>query len=287
MKTFIKKLFLLFLLTPIVSIANEDSFLLNLEATSCSPIEGHFSKQDARLNAYDKATLLAVKNSQYLKEKNLNLNDYDYNLLSYKIADRALNNVVILTTLDTKEKICLELKAILDKQKTDDILKEYGYKDFDDNKIKEITEDVNSTLPKSIYEAEDSLPLFYVNDLEFYTSQTSKDYKTTILEELSFVPRVLVTDTKELADYIIAPKLTKSSIDVIDEKNSRYSMSVKIEIKNKENKIILEDTKNRYLIIDNNDDKQALAKKMLTRLLKENIKSLSNKLSVLFIEKTK
>ena len=97
----------------------------------------------------------------------------------------------------------------------------------------------------------------------------------------------MVTDTKELADYIIAPKLTKSSIDVIDEKNSRYSMSVKIEIKNKENKIILEDTKNRYLIIDNNDDKQALAKKMLTRLLKENIKSLSNKLSVLFIEKTK
>ena len=71
-------------------------------------------------------------------------------------------------------------------------------------------------------------------------TQTSKDYKTTILEELSFVPRVLVTDTKELADYIIAPKLTKSSIDVIDEKNSRYSMSVKIEIKNKENKIILE-----------------------------------------------
>lgn len=287
MKTYIKKLFLLFFLTPVVSIANEDSFLLNLQASACSLVEGHFSKQDARLNAYDKATLLAVKNSKYLQEKKLNLNDYDYDLLSYKIADRALNNVVILTTLDTKEKICLELKASLDKQKTDDILQEYGYKKLDDEKIKEITEEVNNTLPKSIYEAKDSLPLFYINDLEFYTSKTTDNYKTAILEELSFVPRVLVTDTKDLADYFIVPKLTQSSIDVIDEKNSRYSMSVKIEIRDKDNKLVLEDTKNRYTIIDNKEDKQNLAKKMLTRLLKESLKSLSNKLSVLFIEKTK
>ncbi|MBR5598934.1 MAG: hypothetical protein IKW39_02725 [Alphaproteobacteria bacterium] len=286
MKKIVVKLFYLLLLSSEAT-ATEDSFSLYVKANACSLIEGTLTKEDAKFKAYDKATLLAVKNSQYIQEKNLNLNDYDYNLLSYKIADRALDNITLATTTDTKDKVCLEFKATLNKEKTDAILKDYGYKEINDEKIKEITEEVNKMLPKSIYETDNSMPLFFIENLEYYTNATTKAYTTAILEQLSSVPRVLVTDKKELADYYILPKLIKSSVDAIDGKNSRYGISVKIEVSDKNNEIVLEDTKNRYIIIDNNEDKQKLAQKMLTKLLKESVSSLSNKLSILFIENKK
>lgn len=276
------KLFALVILVFISSIAKADSFSLDLNSKACSKIEGHQNKSDARLNAYDKAMLLAVKSSEYIKSKNLKINDYDYSLLSYKIADRAIKNVIISTTHESNKKICLELKASLDKQKADMILKDYSNPNISAEKVKEIVDNVNQTLPKSIYEANDSIPLFYVYPLEFYTKKTTSDYTSRITEQLSFMPRILITDNKELADYYILPRLEKSSLDIIDEKNSRYSMSVSIEIKSKEGEVITKDTKNRYIIIDNSKDKQEVAKKLMIKLLTESVSTLSNQLNILF-----
>lgn len=276
------KLFALVILVFISSIAKADSFSLDLNSKACSKVEGHQNKSDARLNAYDKAMLLAVKSSEYIKSKNLKINDYDYSLLSYKIADRAIKNVIISTTHESNKKICLELKASLDKQKADMILKDYSNPNISAEKVKEIADNVNQTLPKSIYEANDSIPLFYVYPLEFYTKKTTSDYTSRITEQLSFMPRILITDNKELADYYILPRLEKSSLDIIDEKNSRYSMSVSIEIKSKEGEVITKDTKNRYIIIDNSKDKQEVAKKLMIKLLTESVSTLSNQLNILF-----
>ena len=99
------KLFALVILVFISSIAKADSFSLDLNSKACSKIEGHQNKSDARLSAYDKAMLLAVKSSEYIKSKNLKINDYDYSLLSYKIADRAIKNVIISTTHESNKKI--------------------------------------------------------------------------------------------------------------------------------------------------------------------------------------
>lgn len=276
------KLFALVILVFISSIAKADSFSLDLNSKACSKVEGHQNKSDARLNAYDKAMLLAVKSSEYIKSKNLKINDYDYSLLSYKIADRAIKNVIISTTHESNKKICLELKASLDKQKADMILKDYSNPNISAEKVKEIADNVNQTLPKSIYEANDSIPLFYIYPLEFYTKKTTSDYTSRITEQLSFMPRILITDNKELADYYILPRLEKSSLDIIDEKNSRYSMSVSIEIKSKEGEVITKDTKNRYIIIDNSKDKQEVAKKLMIKLLTESVSTLSNQLNILF-----
>ena len=220
------KLFALVILVFISSIAKADSFSLDLNSKACSKIEGHQNKSDARLNAYDKAMLLAVKSSEYIKSKNLKINDYDYSLLSYKIADRAIKNVIISTTHESNKKICLELKASLDKQKADMILKDYSNPNISAEKVKEIADNVNQTLPKSIYEANDSIPLFYVYPLEFYTKKTTSDYTSRITEQLSFMPRILITDNKELADYYILPRLEKSSLDIIDEK---YTENLSVE----------------------------------------------------------
>ena len=278
------KLSFLFLLVVKPSIA-EDSFSLNIKANACSKIEGTQTKYDAKFKASDKAILLAVKNSSYIKSKNLTINDYDYTLLSYKIADRALINPTMSTTLETKDKVCMEVTGLLDKKKTDEILKDYGYKELKEDKIKEIVEDINQNLPKSIYEADDKIPLLYIKDLEFYTNKTTTNYTNTILEELSFVPRILVTDKEDLADFYIVPKMLQSSIDVIDDKNSRFSMSVKVEIRSPDNTLVQDVTKNRYIIIENTEDNQQMAQKMLNKLLKEALSSLKDKLSILFLEK--
>ena len=51
-------------------------------------------------------------------------------------------------------------------------------------------------------------------------------------------------------------------------------MSLKLELYDKKNNIVASTKKNRYIIIDNNDDKQTIADKMLQKLLKEAIETL-------------
>ena len=276
------KLSVFLIMMILSSIVKADSFSLSLHSKVCEMVEGHQNKADARIKAYDKATLLAIKSSEYIKAKKLKINDYDYDLLSYKIADRAINNLVISTTHDTAKKVCLELKASLDKKKTDEILKNYIHPQISDEKVKEIAKEVNNSLPKSIYEAKDSIPLFFIFPLEFYTKKTTNDYTQKISEQLNFMPRILITEDKELADYYIVPKLRQSNLDTIDENHSRYSMSVLVEIKAKDGQIIANDTKSRYIVIKNDEDKQKIAQKLLTKLLREAISSLSNQLNILF-----
>ena len=281
MKQFIFKLsaIVLFMLISIVSKA--DSFFLPIKSDVCINNNDNEEKQDLIFKLNDKAALLAVKSSDYVKNKALSYNDYEYSLIAYKIVDNALNDTNYEITKENENKICLSFKASLDKQKADELFENFKKSNIDKTKIKEIANNINQTLPKSIYENNIRTPLIYIDDLEFYNNTKTPKYKDHIKEQLIFEPSILITEKKDLADFYLNPKVVKSSIDKIDEKNSKFSMAVELKINNSENKEILKETKKRYIIIDNSLKNQEIAHKMLIKLLNEALVSLKGKINLL------
>ena len=281
MKQFIFKLSAVVLFMIISIVSKADSFFLPIKSDVCINNNNNEEKQDLIFKLNDKAALVAVKSSDYVKNKALSYNDYEYSLIAYKIVDNALNDTSYEITKENENKICLSFNASLDKQKTDRLFENYKKSNIDKTKIKEIANNINQTLPKSIYENNIRTPLIYIDDLEFYNNTKTPKYKDHIKEQLIFEPSILITEKKDLADFYLNPKVVKSSIDKIDEKNSKFSMAVELKINNSENKENLKETKKRYIIIDNSLKNQEIAHKMLIKLLNEALVSLKGKINLL------
>lgn len=94
----------------------------------------------------------------------------------------------------------------------------------------------------------------------------------------------MVTEHEELADYWLAPKLIQSKVQKIDEENSRYNMSVVIELKDKQGDIVDSKQQNRYIIISNKENRQEIAQKLLIKLLEDGVSALSGRLNSMLKE---
>ena len=58
-------------------------------------------------------------------------------------------------------------------------------------------------------------------------------------------------------------------------------MSIEVELKNNQNVSVTKAIKNRYVIIQNTEDNQSLAQKMLLKLLNEALNELTDKMDLL------
>lgn len=264
-----------------VSTALADSFFMPVKSSVCQNVIPEKSRSDIRFNAYDKAAFIAVKKSEYMQKKAAGLNDHNYDVLSYKLADSALNDVSVITTRDDAEKICLELSGYLNTKKADAVLKEENTKETAPGNIQKIAREVNTLLPMSAEENDTAIPLLYIKNVEFYNHTTTAAYTEKLAQKLSFEPRVLVTENEELADYFIVPKLLQAKMEKIDEDNSRFSMSAVVELQKTGGIVVDSEQQNRYIIISKKEDTQEIAQKLMVKLLEDALDALSGKLNTL------
>ena len=117
------KLSVFALLINYIGKAEADSFSLAVRGTACADVSAEQTRSEIRYRAYDKAVLLAVKNSPYVRQEAASMDDYGYNVLAYRLADKALNDITVITVRDDNEKICLEVSGELDQEKTNAVLR--------------------------------------------------------------------------------------------------------------------------------------------------------------------
>ena len=118
------------------------------------------------------------------------------------------------------------------------------------------------------------IPLVYIENMEYYNHATTSAYTKKIAEQLSLEPKLIVTEDKNLADYLLKPKLVQSKIEPINSENSHYSMSVAIELWSKDGDLIEREQQNRYIIIESPQNPQKIAKKLMIKLLDATINNL-------------
>lgn len=269
------------MLISLINTAAADSFLLPVKSSVCVDVTAGKSRSDIRFEAYDKAAFVAVKSSTYMKQKANTLEDHSYDVFAYRLADSALNDISLITVRDDDEKICLELSGVLDTKQADEIFLNRDAASIKPDSVSKIAHEVNSLLPKSLYETDSMIPLVYIKDIEFFNNTASSAYTAKIAQQLSFEPRVLVTENKELADYYIVPKLLLSKSEKIDEKHSRFSMSVAVELQKINGIVVDKEEQNRYIIISDEENTQEIAQKLLVKLLEESISAMSRQLNSL------
>ncbi len=266
------------------STARADSFLMPVQSSVCTNMTENSDRDDIRGQTYDKAVFQAIRSSAYIRAKAAAFDDHTYNLLAYRLADKALNDVTVKIVRDDEKKVCIKINANLDTEIADELIKNENRQALNPEKVKKIAHEINSSLPKSIFETDSTIPLLYIKDVEFYNNKTSSRYTADIARKLSFEPRVLITEHRELADYFLVPKLLLSKMEKIDDKNSKYSMSVVVELQNGRGETIETARQNRYIIVSNADNRQEIAHKLLLRLLEDAVTALSEHLNVLLKE---
>lgn len=126
--------------------------------------------------------------------------------------------------------------------------------------------------------ADHIIPLIYIDNIKFYNGSSSAAYTKKIAEQLAFEPKIIITEEEQMADYILIPKLLQSRIEPISAENSRYSMSIALELWSKGGILIDSIRQNRYIIIENMQNQQQIAQKLLIRLLTETVSVLSLKI---------
>lgn len=271
-------LFVLALLMVKIGSAGADSLFLPVKGNACADITSDKTRASIRYGAYDRAAMAAVKASDYMQKHGADLDDYNYNLTAYRLVDKALRDITVITIRDDNEKICLEISGKLDKTRADEIM-QIKAKPLDSSVVKDIADSVNSTLPKSMYETDETIPLLYIDNLRYYNGTDTASFTPGLTERLAFEPRVLVTETKELADYLLIPKLLLSQVEPVDGKNSRYSMSVVVEVRKNTGELVDSEQQNRYIIVENTQNMQEVAHKLLQKLLEDAVNALSGKLN--------
>lgn len=122
--------------------------------------------------------------------------------------------------------------------------------------------------------ADQIIPLIFIKDMEYYNQTKTSIYTSQIAEQLTLEPDIIVTEDEAMADYYLQPKLLQAKVEKINMDNSRFSMSVAVELWAKGGVLIDNERQNRYIIINNNDDYQEIAKKMLLKLLTEAVNNI-------------
>ncbi len=264
-----------------INIVKANDALLPIEGMSCQSISSSSTRLEARNEAYNKVLLLAVKNSSYLKEVSVDYDDYSFDIISYKVLDNALKDINITTITDDDKKICLELNGFLDGMIIDDILLTESKLETPVKNIEEIAENVNTTLPKSIYEMDVLSPLLFVMDVEFYNNTSTSSFNNYIVDILQKEPNILITDNYELADYIVYFQLTESKIEKIDDENSEYSIAMLVEIRKQDESIFASKIANNKINIKNSDNYQKLANDLSLNMIESMLASLSSELKTM------
>lgn len=118
------------------------------------------------------------------------------------------------------------------------------------------------------------LPLVYIRPLEYYNHQTSSAQSKKISDYLILEPSIIITEDEKIADYYLVPKLLRSKLEPINDDNSRYSISVGIELWSAGGLLLLSEQQNRYIIIDKSQAPQTIARELLQVLLKKALDSL-------------
>lgn len=118
------------------------------------------------------------------------------------------------------------------------------------------------------------IPLIFIKDMEYYNHTQTAAYTSKITKQLSLEPDIIITEDEAMADYYLQPKLLQAKVEKINMENSRFSMSVVVELWAKGGVLIDNERQNRYIIINNDEDSQKIAKKMLLKLLSEAVNNI-------------
>lgn len=113
---------------------------------------------------------------------------------------------------------------------------------------------------------DDKRGLVYVAPTEFFDKSTSDTHAQILREMFENDNDYLVTDKKDLADYIIKTKVLRAKVDPINSSTNRLQMVVSVEAEFPDEKASAIEHQNRFVLFKSDENEQEVAANLLKKL---------------------
>ena len=113
---------------------------------------------------------------------------------------------------------------------------------------------------------DDNRGLIYIAPTEFFDKTTSDAHAQVLREMFENDNDYLITDKKDLADYIIKTKVLRAKVDPINSSTNRLQMVVSVEAEFPDEKASAIEHQNRFVLFNSGENEQEVAAKLLKKL---------------------
>lgn len=252
-----------------------------VEADACDDRQSDDDMQTALNRAIDKASLSAVKLSGIIQKQSDNkIYASVLDVISYHIIDNYLFDVEHEVTYEDAKRVCVKIKGnvAIPSAELDSLIEEYR-DSLTPETLAEISEDVKQNIafkPDKLSEKK----LVYINNMRFWDGTDTNHYSEEISRLFDDNEYFLITDKKEMADFVITPNLQKAEVDKIDNSNNKMQMVLSMDITSDKitdfNK--LSDVQNHFILFSSDKEEQEIADDLIKKLLKKSVFGTAKKL---------
>ena len=242
-----------------------------VEADACDDRQSGDDKQTSLNRAIDKASLSAVKLSGIIQKQSDKIYASVLDVISYHIIDNYLFDVEHEVTYEDAKRVCVKIKGnvAIPTDELNALIDEYR-NSLTPEVLAEVSEDIKqntSFKPNKLSEKK----LVYLNDMLFWNDSETDHYKDEMARLFNDNEYFLLTDKKDMADFVITPNLKKAEVDKIDNSNNKMQMVLSMEITS--DKIsdfkTLNDVQNHFILYSSDKDEQEIADDLIKKLLKK------------------
>lgn len=122
---------------------------------------------------------------------------------------------------------------------------------------------------KPVPDEQDERTLVYIAPVEFFNNTYSSSHTEILRKLFDNNTYFYLTDKKELADFVVLPKVLRAKIDPINNNTNRLQMVVSVGAEFVNDKSSLIEHQNRFILFSTTDDEQETASKLMRKLLRK------------------
>lgn len=285
--------FLIFSATPVYAeVVEADNSALSIYGSACEDIKAGEQNASIRLKATDKASYGAISSLPEIINIKDSFDEHDYNMLIYTLVDEYIEDMTTKTTKQDDNQICIEITGYVTPENIGKAIDEIIQSPQNTiNSQKEKSNDLISTLPEkelhqeqtSLTSSSDDIPsnvvilsTIYVKPTEFYNNTFSNSHSALLKDILSQAENVKIVDNEDEANFIITPKVLKAKIESLNDETNRMQMVLALETFDRNQNNLTSEHHNKFVLFNNTDDEQSIAKQLLKELMEQGSISILN-----------
>ena len=271
-------------------VVTEESDALSIYGEACEEFKADEQNASTRLKATDKASYGAVSSLAEIVNIKDSFDEHDYNMLIYTLVDEYIEDMSTKTTRQDQQQICVEVsgyitpenigKAIDKTIKSPQVLAENSdtpKKINTESSLETLSNDLSS-LPVLEEPPSDVVILstIFVKPTEFYNNTFSNSHSSILKNILSQAENIKLVDNEDEANFVITPKVLKAKIESLNKETNRMQMVVALETFDRNQNSVTSEHQNKFVLFNNSDDEQSVAKQLLKDLMEQGSISVLN-----------
>ena len=134
----------------------------------------------------------------------------------------------------------------------------------------ELYPDVNAPQPQILVKPDgaEGIPpaKIYFEPTRFYNNTRSNNFAKVLKQFFKNKPNIEITEDQSEADYTIYSEVLRAKVDPINDNNNRLQMVISLDLRNAENRSLIMEHQNRFVLFTSDENEQEVAFRLLKKL---------------------